>query len=430
MANPDYTAQDVPTWAANLDSMNSLKAVGNVGNPLLFLPLLNSLAFAKGIGSLTFVRASVATYIDRYGVLQIAAIDEPRFEKNGFLIEGARTNLFQRSQEADNVYWTKIRTSITPNDQTGPDGNATMDKLVEDNTTGAHILDRAETVTSGAEVALSVVARPDTRSSFAMQIKSGATLYAFCVVNLAAGTIRNVSYSNGAAAPVGNESTIEAVANGCFRVSIPVDLPGGETTCGAQLILINGSGSSNYLGDGVSGLWIEDMQLEEGSFASSIIRTTGAPVTRTAETLILSIAGNIGLQVDAGAILVDCNIIGLQTGATPQSALIIGGETSRTIKLKGASSTPISHWADKTIVGTTRVPFTPYRLGNVFDGTTASAWVNGVKDGSDSTPTAFDVLGNAIHIGMRNLNNETLFGHITNVRIYEGALSDREMAVA
>lgn len=40
----------------------------------------------------TFARASTATYINKSGVLTIADIDEPRFEREGLLIEGTRTN--------------------------------------------------------------------------------------------------------------------------------------------------------------------------------------------------------------------------------------------------------------------------------------------------------------------------------------------------
>lgn len=39
-----------------------------------------------------FKRSSTATYINKSGVFTVAAIDEPRFEKDGLLIEGQRTN--------------------------------------------------------------------------------------------------------------------------------------------------------------------------------------------------------------------------------------------------------------------------------------------------------------------------------------------------
>lgn len=39
-----------------------------------------------------FKRASTATYINKSGMFTVAAVDEPRFEKHGLLIEGQRTN--------------------------------------------------------------------------------------------------------------------------------------------------------------------------------------------------------------------------------------------------------------------------------------------------------------------------------------------------
>ncbi|MEC6208199.1 hypothetical protein [Escherichia coli] len=40
----------------------------------------------------SFKRASGATYINKSGVLTVAEVDEPRFEREGLLIEGQRTN--------------------------------------------------------------------------------------------------------------------------------------------------------------------------------------------------------------------------------------------------------------------------------------------------------------------------------------------------
>ncbi|MCG2990136.1 prophage tail fiber N-terminal domain-containing protein [Escherichia coli] len=45
-----------------------------------------------------FKRASKATYINKSGVLTEAAIDEPRFERDGLLIEGQRTNYMLNSE--------------------------------------------------------------------------------------------------------------------------------------------------------------------------------------------------------------------------------------------------------------------------------------------------------------------------------------------
>ncbi|QXV85444.1 lateral tail fiber protein [Escherichia phage VogelGryff] len=52
-----------------------------------------------------FKRASKATYINKSGVLTEAAIDEPRFERDGLLIEGQRTNYMLNSESPDS--WGK-----------------------------------------------------------------------------------------------------------------------------------------------------------------------------------------------------------------------------------------------------------------------------------------------------------------------------------
>ena len=57
-----------------------------------------------------FKRASKATYINKSGVLTEAAIDEPRFEKYGLLIEGQRTNLLINSTNPSK--WNKSSNMI------------------------------------------------------------------------------------------------------------------------------------------------------------------------------------------------------------------------------------------------------------------------------------------------------------------------------
>jgi len=60
--------------------------IGDINNPLLNLPLKNNLDMICGDGSVTFTRSTTGTYIDRYGVVKSAAINTPRFEKEGLLV--------------------------------------------------------------------------------------------------------------------------------------------------------------------------------------------------------------------------------------------------------------------------------------------------------------------------------------------------------
>jgi len=85
----------------------------------------------------TFTRASGGTRFNSSGVLETVASDVPRFDHDpvtlaprGLLIEGARTNLVQFSEEMDNAYWTKAQSSVTANATAAPSGATTADNWI------------------------------------------------------------------------------------------------------------------------------------------------------------------------------------------------------------------------------------------------------------------------------------------------------------
>lgn len=62
-----------------------------------------------------FKRASTATYINKSGVFSVAGIDEPRFEKDGLLIEGTTTNNFTNSNSPTDWNRNTNRLSVSAN---------------------------------------------------------------------------------------------------------------------------------------------------------------------------------------------------------------------------------------------------------------------------------------------------------------------------
>ncbi|MEN1585981.1 hypothetical protein, partial [Pseudomonas aeruginosa] len=64
-----------------------------------------------------FSRASTATYINKSGELKTAEINEPRFECDGLLIEGQRTNYMLNSESP--ASWGKSSNMDVP--ETGTD---------------------------------------------------------------------------------------------------------------------------------------------------------------------------------------------------------------------------------------------------------------------------------------------------------------------
>lgn len=82
----------------------------------------------------SFSRASTATYFDQNGILQTAAVDQPRFgfywdalssiwSNGGLLLERGGTNYCTYSRDLTNAAWSKTNVTVTKN-QTGLDGVA------------------------------------------------------------------------------------------------------------------------------------------------------------------------------------------------------------------------------------------------------------------------------------------------------------------
>ena len=356
-------------------------------NCLLHMPLKNSLSMPLGVGSATFARSTIGTYIDRYGVLQIAAIDEPRFEKNGFLIEGASTNNALHSADLANVAWAKT-TATGVKDAIGRDGIASSASTL--------------TATSGNATCLQNITIGSAEQTYSVAIKR----------KTGSGTVE-ITIDNGA---TWMDITAFLSTTDWYEAEVTQTL--ANPTFGIRLVTSSDA------------VLVDANQTESLPFASSYIPTTTVPVARTAESLTLTIAGNIGLQADAGTIFCDIDIFG-NIAATNQFGVSLRGETSRAIGIGGPGGL-VGDWGDATRLSSGIFPSVDeiFRLAIRHDGSGGiDLWVDGVELDSDIGSDVTDSLGSVIDIGHGNGIGQ-LFGHISNVRIYDRALSDREMAVA
>ncbi|MCG8435487.1 MAG: hypothetical protein MJA83_15810 [Gammaproteobacteria bacterium] len=250
--------------------------------------LLGSLALHPDF---SVTRAGSATYRDSSGIWQTASTDEARFhhDKDGVLLgilpEESRTNLYERSQELDNAYWSKTRATVTANATAGPFGTTIADKLVESTDAGTHFYSKSLTKAASAlAYARTVFVKPDERDRVVLRITgAGETNGAFMDVTLTGeGTIN----SSGAAGPSPFTSVSAEVfqeANGWYRLALRAT-SNTETTIASTLKMHNGTGES-YTGDGSSGVYVEDNQLEQADFESTPIITTSAAATRNADDI-------------------------------------------------------------------------------------------------------------------------------------------------
>jgi len=243
--------------------------------------------------SASFTRSTTATYIDKSGVLQTAAINEPRFEKEGLLIEGQGTNLVPNSQLTSS--WRVANTTVTQAAVISPDGATNgVTRLASAGVANAPAGSAISVPISGLSVggycSFSVFAKADSHNLIQLRWLGGSAGVSnkYLNVDLSTGEIgaNNLLYAKAI-----------SMANGWWRIiavtSIDGDLTGNTSADpGVELIgsLTDGRRPSVSLATGV-GVYLYGPQLEAG-LSSSYIPTTGSAATRATDDCTLQRSGN------------------------------------------------------------------------------------------------------------------------------------------
>lgn len=226
--------------------------------PSLLLDFANSKTLDPRI---TFTRSTTAMYYD------------------GKTTAMAEQNLQIYSQDFTNAAYTQTGLSISKNSGVAPDGTLTADYFVESSGGSRHafigVTTRATTYT------FSIYAKSAGRD-YILLYSNGAAKGSY--FNLANGTIPADLYG----AP--DAKSITSVGNGWYRCSITVTSSALNYN---EVYLANGStsGSYSYSGDGVNGVYLWGMQVEERSSASAYTPTTSSPITNYIPSLQTAAAG-------------------------------------------------------------------------------------------------------------------------------------------
>lgn len=255
-------------WAPLSDDMRLLAGIAPYDK--LFI---SGQALELPTKSMSFSRSSTATYMDKTGVLKVADINEPRFERKGLLIEPQVTNIYTYSEQ----WGTGNRVTTTNNAGDSIRGDKTMALVVEDTTTAEHYTqDRNISLTAGTTYCYSVYVKAHTSPrNLYLRVASGST--AQCFFNPVTG-----DWSGN---PGGTEFVArgyEDVGNGIYRVWMSFTAAASQSTV-LRLQLAN-SVTASYTGDGVSGIYVWGAQLEDSPFPTSYIPTVASTVTRSSDS--------------------------------------------------------------------------------------------------------------------------------------------------
>ena len=414
-----YTESEIDSKFATVDSdvddMIPDMSLGRYMCPLLSLPLKNSLAMEIGTGSVTFTRAFAgATYIDRYGVVQDASTDVARFESEGLLIEGASENLCLQSEDFSNASWSK-----------GPGLTVTVDQIDgpdESSNTADKIAATGDDYTYCRQTCMTVV---DTYYCVSLFCKKGD--YRYIGLRIADSGDIHLTFDFDTETFSHNYNFeswgYKSLANGWYRI-YGVRKAVSVITGFCGIAIVDSSGSElPHLSSGEY-FYVWGAQVEELPFATSYIPTTTAAVTRAKDVCYVTLADNMPNANEDITILADFNLLTAVIYAV--NRYIFSTQSVNIRGYVGTSSVKVTvNYNDKYKNLITITDNKEYRVGLVLDDGTLNGYFDGALITTDTPAEITSSFGNYIYIG-----NSSLFGHISNFRIYDVALTEAEMRIA
>jgi len=238
-----------------------------------------------------FTRASTATYWDKNGVLQTAAIDTPRWtydpltgEFDGLLLEKtAVTNLVTYSEQLDNAAWAKSNiTTVVTSVAIAPDATMSMDKIVPNAINTTHYIEQQITgLADNTFVCVSAFFKKAEYSYVTLNCVNKTGTGSALRFNFDTKTITLASAGGGGADI--RFGFIELI-NGVFLLYMEnISVGVGATTPRLRLIPCGNTDTSAFSGDGVSGVYCWGAMFHQGSSLSSYIKTIAAPGGREAD---------------------------------------------------------------------------------------------------------------------------------------------------
>ena len=347
--------------------------------------------------------------------------DKPRIDYSdsstepSLLLEPQSTNLVPYSEDFSNASWVKSGLSVTDNTIISPDGTLNAAKLVEANQSGGKNMTGISFSASTTNT-FSVYAKASEREWIIVYFNGGGNGgYYFDVKNGVIG------------AKVGSNTgtpLIEDAGNGWYRCSI-THL--SSSSSNVQLYIAQADNVFSYQGDGTSGLYTWGAQLEQLSYATSYIPTSGSTATRLGETA--NNAGGAGVfNSEEGVLYAEIASLTDFSG----SISINDGTVSNRIELGFTSLSRAIIYME--VGGVLQVYERPavsditsfYKIAFKWKLNDFSLHINGNKVAASSngvTPSA----STFNNLSFNGFYSNNFFGKTKNIQVFNYALTDEEL---
>jgi len=368
---------------------------------------------SDGVGDFDFARASAATRINKYGLIETVASGQSRLNYPlidgvvkgcpSHILEPARTNSLPYSQDFSNAAWLKSNVTIISNSIISPDGTLNADEL-QVTSSGGNIYDNVGNTGDGV---FSVFAKyKDTQF---IRLRSTSSYAYFDIKNGIVGSTLSV---------LGTK--IENYGNGWYKCSVI-----GNNTNSLAQIFVSSDGVNVGLGNVY--LWGADFQM--GSYPTSYIPTSGSTVTRVAETA--NGAGDASTFNDSEGVLMaeisalandgTNRVLGISNDTAANRIIIYFSTTSNQIALFISSlgfSQAILTYNLTDATNLVKVA-AKYKLNDV------GLWVNGFEVGTDTLAS--------MPVGLLDLSfdngtgTEPFYGNTKQIQYFDSALNDSDL---
>lgn len=409
-------AKEADRAKAEADRAESIVGFEEVPFPDVWIPFNENLDMIAGINfakkkvkfgedtvlfpddkTVSFSRAGTATYIDKSGVLRTAAVDEPRFEKEGLLIEGQSTNHL-------------IHSKLVGGTQFFAQGEYSVEQVAGQPDVGD--LKNHGGTAGGSQHRLVF---PRIRKPSNLQLGEKATFS--ILIDMAGTTSEGIDFDANPWQPDSWASKASGTINikgksGLVKLAITTTcINAANTECEFNL----------YISPANTKVRIVGFQLEALPFATSYIPTSGDAATRAADKCWIQALNNIS----AGAtIFAEYDLLGVTGNRQPIyycatdnascfTALYVTGNSWEFSWAESALAYSLPYVKGRSVV--TRAAGIKYSI--LSGGVLQNAEVLGIK----SAPI------DRFTIGYRDSPAYSLFGHIRNFRIWHTALTDAQL---
>ena len=356
--------------------------------------------------------------------LDVPRIDFADDTTGHLLLEPQSTNLITYSEDFANAAWSKTRTTVNSNNIISPNGALNADKISETNETGLHAVSKTETVTNGVAYTFSAFIKKGS-SSF-IQILFGTNNVngnPYVNFNINQGIYQNngVTFAN-----------IENYGNDWYRCSATITTATTSlTTFISSIQSISDSRVSTFTGNVNNNIYVWGAMLEQLSYPTSYIPTSGSAVTRNQE--LCNNSGTVNdfnseegvLYAEIAALADDGTnrLLSLSDGTTSNRIFLGFNSLSNSIRFR-VQVNNVYQAEDNFIVADT----TQYlKIGFKFKENDFALWINGVEvlvDNSGSTFSSNTLNKLSFDSGA---GGSLLYGRCKNLKVFKRALTDAEL---